>query len=131
MTIRDNTTPVDLLYENREPMTDDEKKLDQVDLRKLKPEVLFQEPHVEKEQFILLGMSPKESLANDIKIVITDFQKRLRAFVNDTWDLMEHDPEENSVDYADLQSALANLIASAERAKRNVSSPKRSHRITY
>lgn len=105
MTIRDNTTPVDLLYENREPMTDDEKKLDQVDLRKLKPEVLFQEPHVEKEQFILLGMSPKESLANDIKIVITDFQKRLRAFVNDTWDLMEHDPEENSVDYADLQSA--------------------------
>ena len=122
MTIRDNTKPVDLLYQNREPVTDDEKKLNQVDLRKVKPEVRFQEPHIEKDQFILLGMSPKETLVNDIKTVITDFQKRLRAFTNDTWDMMESDPEENSIEYADLQTVLAELISHTEPAKRNISS---------
>jgi hypothetical protein len=127
MTIRDNTKPVDLLYENREPASDDEKILNQVDLRKVKPEVRFQEPYVEKEQYVLIGFSPKERLINDIRGIITDFQKRLRECVNETWDLMEHDPEENSTDYGDLQSSLAELIASTERAKRSISSdrPKR------
>ena len=127
MTIANNYQPVDLLYENEEPVTDDEKKLNLVDLSKVDTEVRYQEPHIDKEQFVLLGMSPKENLVNDIKMVLTDFQRKLRGFINDAWDLMEDDPNGDSVNYADL----AELMSITERAKRNISISDKVRRKSY